>query len=93
MIHSNEEKHNPNGISPDAHRAKRRQLLKRGALLVPAIVTLHARPAMADAVGTYGADYNSYFIVNGQKQEVISAWSSEQQALQNNVVSDGSTNP
>lgn len=42
-------------------RAQRRKLLKRGALLVPAVLTLHARPAMA-ATGTNTYGYGNYVL-------------------------------
>tara|TARA_R110002096_G_scaffold70577_1_gene169231 strand:- start:133 stop:438 length:306 start_codon:yes stop_codon:yes gene_type:complete len=75
---NNDENHEIDMTSQDANRAKRRQLLKRGALLVPAIVTLHARPAHAQTNGSYG--YNSYMIVNGQVQSVTGSWHTQQEA-------------
>ena len=74
----NDENHESNMTPQDAHRSKRRQLLKRGALLVPAIITLHARPAHAQTDGSYG--YNSYTVVNGQIQSVTGSWHTQQEA-------------
>jgi len=81
---NNDENHEIDMTSQDAHRAKRRQLLKRGALLVPAIVTLHARPAHAQTNGSYG--YNSYTIVNGSPQSVNGCWHSQQEAREHDEV-------
>jgi len=80
MTHNNESQESSNKSSQlNPQQAQRRRLLKRGALLVPAIVTLHARPAMADPIGSYGADYNSY----GASGEVTGAWSTRQEAESN----------
>ena len=79
MSSNSDENQKPDITQEEAHRSKRRQLLKRGALLVPAIVTLHARPAHAQMTdGSYG--YNSYTIVNGQKETVNGTWHTQQEA-------------
>lgn len=88
MIHNNDDNNKAKKTANEAHRAKRRKLLKRGALLVPAIMTLHARPAMAGGgVGAqaYGADYNSYLIGNGGSVSVNGSWQTKEEARAHDV--------
>lgn len=68
--------------SLDEAISKRRQLLKKGALLVPAVLTLHARPALASQTdGSYG--YANYILSNGQSVQGGQYFHTQQEAHDN----------
>jgi hypothetical protein len=85
MTHNNETNDANNTTPQDSHQAQRRQLLKRGALLAPVVLTLHARPAFAQMTnGSYG--YCSYNVVNGTIQgQTGECWRTQQEARNNDV--------
>ncbi len=88
MTKNNDIKDANDSVSQESQQTQRRQLLKRGALLAPVVLTLHARPAFAQMTnGSYG--YASYQVVGGEIQgQTGETWRTQEQARENDQIED-----